>query len=158
MTTLHSLNISHTDSISKLECFAEEVSNYYHLDDTYFGNIIMCLTTLKDYCSAGYGDQKWSVEVRVFTDAKGLVFSILDKGGLFTPQIIPEEITPELLDENGGEMLFTIGSLADYFLANVEDNTVELVFSTHSMHRELSVMRAALVKEYFGSNIKITSN
>lgn len=158
MTTLHSLNISHSDSISKLERFAEEVSNYYYLDDTYFGNIIMCLTTVKDYCAAGYGDRKWNLEVAVFTDEKGLVFSVLDKGGLFTPQIIPEAITPELLDKDGGEMLFTLGSLTDYFLGNAEENTVELIFSTHSMHRELSVMRAAMVMEYLGANVKISSN
>ena len=158
MNTLHSLRIFHTDTISKLEGFAEEVSNYYHLDDTYFGNIIMCLTTLKDYCSAGYGDRSWSVDVHVFTESKGLVFSVLDNGGVFTPHIIPEAITPELLDEEGGEMLFTLGSLADYFLPNKTENTVELVFSTHSMHRDLSVRRAAIVKEYLGSNVKISSN
>ncbi len=158
MATNHKITISGSDDLSKLESFAEQVSNYYHLDDTYFSNVIMCLDALKSLCDVGYASKNWAIDINVYSERKGLVFSVKDQGDIISPAIIPESITPELLDREGGEILFTLGSLTDFLYGNKEDGTVELVFSTHSMHRDLSTRRSAVLVEYFRQGITVRSN
>ncbi|NCD41137.1 MAG: hypothetical protein EOL88_03505 [Bacteroidia bacterium] len=155
MAKKHVLTFVSTDPVSKLERFAEEVSNYYHLDDTYFGNVIICLDTLRGYCQKGYREESWELTIHVRSAREGLVFSILDRGGVISASMVPECISVDLLDREGGEFLFTLGTLSDYFRANTATREVELVFSTHSMHRELSLKRAELLKEYFQSDLVI---
>ncbi|PLW96615.1 MAG: hypothetical protein C0593_11080 [Marinilabiliales bacterium] len=158
MATHHNITLSGQDSMHKLERFAEEVSNYYHLDDTYFSNVIMCLDALKSFCEQGYQGEEWLIEIDVFSERKGLVFSVKDEGGVLSPSMVPEQVTPELLDQEAGELLFTLGSLSDVMEGNEENGTVELIFSTHSMHRELSLKRAALLNEYFHQGVEVRSN
>lgn len=158
MAANHNITINGSDSFNKLERFAEEVSNYYHLDDTYFSNVVMCLDSLKSFCDAGYQSQDWVLEVEVYSERKGLVFSVKDHGEVLTPAIVPENVTPDLLEKEGGEMLFMLGSLADIMRGNEEAGTVELVFSTHSMHKDLSLRRAVLLGEYFRQGVTVRSN
>jgi len=158
MATIHNLYLTDQDSLNKIERFAEDVSNYYHLDDTYFSNVIVCLDTLKAFCDEQYNEQAWALDIEVFSERKGLVFSVRDTGDLLNASMVPGQFTPEMLDSSAGEMLFTLGSLTDCFTGNTDDNTLELTFSTHSMHKDLAVKRVALLNEYFTQHIKVSSN
>ncbi len=158
MATIHNLYLTDQDSLNKIERFAEDVSNYYHLDDTYFSNVIVCLDTLKTFCDDQYKEQKWALDIEVFSDRKGLVFSVKDKGDILNAAMVPEEFTAELLDSKPGEMLFTLGSLTDSFTGNADENTLELTFSTHSMHKDLAIKRVTLLHEYFNHHVKVRSN
>ncbi len=140
------------ENISSIERFVEEICDYYNINDTYFGNILIALTeAFKNALVHGNkNDPSRSIQLVFESKLKGLSFTITDEGSGFNPDNIPDpldlEIDPSIQTGRG---LFLIRSLSDKVEIKNEGRSIEMFFRISGIGHEAMKKRIGHFNEYF---------
>ena len=142
---------SEIKNIYKVEKFIEEISDLYHINNTYFGNLMIAITeaVTNAIVHGNANDSSKKVRLEFTSDKKGLAFKIIDEGEGFDFNNLPSPlngVNGEAKDIGRG--IFLIKSLADEVNFNESGNEIELIFKISSINQETSLFRASQLKKY----------
>ena len=107
---------SRPENISLIERFVEEICDYYNVNDTYFGNILIALTEAfsNSLIHGNLNDPSKKINVVFESKPKGLSFTIKDEGQGFDPESVPDPLDLEIsADTTEGRGLFLIRALSE---------------------------------------------
>jgi serine/threonine-protein kinase RsbW len=138
--------LSGMDSIRTIEEFSERISDEYFLNDSYFGNIITCLTeAVKNAIVHGNKmDESKTITVLMEEKVEGLMFTVIDQGKGYDPNPYMEGI-PE---SKKGKGLFVIRSLADEVSIQEKGRVITMLFRITGIDQKVSEKRVELLDEY----------
>jgi serine/threonine-protein kinase RsbW len=148
----HTLKIrSEISEIHEVERFVENICDYYNINNTYFGNIIVAITEAVEnsIIHGNNQDASKSVQISFETNQKGIVFSVEDEGDGFNFEMIPDPTDISSNPDKNGTGIFLIKVLADevYFLN--KGKKVQLQFNITSINQEVFSKRKKHMDEYF---------
>lgn len=112
--------------IWRVEQFAEQIADEFNIFNSYYSNILVSLVECAQE-SVGEGVSRISFR----SEKRGLIFSI---EGNF--KHVSED----------SDIVFLIDKLSDQ--ASYDDHSIELVFSIHSINKELSAKRKSAFMDY----------
>lgn len=138
-------------NIYKVEKFIEEISDLYHINNTYFGNLMIAITeAVKNAIIHGNSNDKTKkVKIEFLSDSRGLSFKIIDQGKGFDFKNLPSPLNGENGEaEKIGRGIFLIKTLADEVNFNKTGNEIELIFKISSINQETSLERIEKLKQY----------
>jgi serine/threonine-protein kinase RsbW len=151
----HSLQIkSDINEIHEVERFVENICDYYNINSTYFGNIIVAVSEAVEN-SILHGNKHnptKAVYIGFETNKKGIVFTIEDEGDGFKFDDIPDPTDIECNPEKRGTGIFLIKTLADEAIFLNNGRKIQLQFNITSINREVLSRRLKHVDDYF--NVK----
>jgi len=142
---------SEIKNIYKVEKFIEEISDLYHINNTYFGNLMIAITeaVTNAIVHGNANDNSKIVRVEFKSDKRGLSFRVIDEGFGFDFKNLPNPINAENGDvDNVGRGIFLIQSLADEVNFNESGNEIELIFQISSINQETSLNRVSQLMKY----------
>ncbi|MCX6269756.1 MAG: ATP-binding protein [Bacteroidetes bacterium] len=139
-------------NLYKIEKFVEEISDFFNVNNTYFGNILIALTEAVKNAIVHGNKEDIDKKVLVIFESKpsGLTFIVKDEGGGFDSDSIPNPTDLEVVEGRKIKTgLYLIRSLADE--VNFKDNgrQIEIQFYISSINYQLAVDRSKALKEYF---------
>lgn len=134
------------ESLRDIEVFSERISDEYFLNDSYFGNILTCLTeAVKNAIVHGNRmNERLSVFVLVEEKTEGLLFTVIDQGEGYDH----EAMMKKGLDEGAGRGLAVIRALADGVVVQNEGRVISMLFRIHGIDRKVAESRITLLEEY----------
>lgn len=143
---------SRPENISSVERFVEEICDYYNINDTYFGNILIALTEgFRNAIDHGNGnDPDKKVSIVFESKPKGLSFTISDEGEGFDPQQVPDPLDLDTdVETSTGRGLFLMRSLSDKMEISDEGRSIEMFFRISGIGHETMKKRISSFNEYF---------
>jgi serine/threonine-protein kinase RsbW len=143
---------SRPENISSIERFVEEICDYYNINDTYFGNILIALTEAFNNALMHGNENDPSKIIKVVFESKpkGLSFTVSDEGGGYDPDIVPDPLDLEIdADIKTGRGLFLMRSLSDKFEIMDDGSSVEMFFRISGVGHETMKKRIGHFNEYF---------
>jgi serine/threonine-protein kinase RsbW len=148
----HTLKIrSDINEIHEVERFVEDICDYYNINNSYFGNIIVAISEAVEN-SIVHGNKQdalKSVNISFEANQKGIVFSIEDEGEGFNFEEIPDPTDIKNNPEKKGTGIFLIKTLADEALFLNNGRKVQIQFNITSINREVFTRRMKHIDEYF---------
>jgi serine/threonine-protein kinase RsbW len=151
----HTLKIkSDINEIHEVERFVEDICDYYNINNSYFGNIIVAISEAVEN-SIVHGnkqDPSKSINISFEANQKGIVFSVEDEGEGFNLVNIPDPTDIQNNPDKKGTGIFLIKTLADEAIFLNNGRKVKLQFNITSINREVFTKRMKNVDEYF--NVK----
>ena len=151
----HTLKIkSDINQIHEVEKFIEDICDYYNINNSYFGNIVVAVSEAVEN-SIIHGnkcDTSKTVHISFEANQKGIVFTIEDEGDGFKFDNIPDPTDIQSNPEKKGTGIFLIKTLTDEALFLNNGGKIQLKFNITSINREVFSRRMKHVDEYF--NIK----
>ncbi|MBU2649706.1 MAG: ATP-binding protein [Bacteroidetes bacterium] len=139
---------SNLKNITIIERFVEEISEKYHLQDTHYGNILVCLT--EAFCNAvihgNENDPEKFVTVHFDPLQRGISFKISDEGKGFDPDKVGNPITD---DPEKGRGLFLIQTLSDEVNISDHGRCIEMVFDIEGIGQKTMDQRKNLFNQYY---------
>ncbi len=141
---------SKPENISSIERFVEEICDYYNINDTYFGNILIALTEAfrNALVHGNSGDPAKKITLVFESKPKGLSFTISDEGTGFEPASVPDPTEAEN-DSPAGRGLFLIRSLSDKVEFSDQGRSIEMFFRISGIGHEAMKKRMKHFNEYF---------
>ena len=150
---------SSLENLREVEKFVEDLSDYYNLNNNYFGTILLSLTEAfkNAVIHRNASDPKKSVIITCDPIPSGLSFSVQDQGRGFDFSSIPD---PTDFDEkeNPKSGLYLIKKLSDDILFLDGGSLLKIRFQIASINFELSLERAKMLNQYFHATNKKTQN
>lgn len=143
---------SKPENISSVERFVEEICDYYNINDTYFGNILIALTEAFRNALVHGNESQASRKINLVFESKpkGLSFTISDEGKGFNPDTVPDPTDIDIdMDTESGRGLFLIRSLADKTEISDEGRSIEMFFRISGIGHEAMKKRMGHFNEYF---------
>jgi len=143
---------SRPENISSIERFVEEICDYYNINDTYFGNILIALTEAFNNALIHGNQSNPSKKITVVFESKpkGLSFTVTDEGGGFDPDVVPDPLDLEIdASSKTGRGLFLIRSLSDKLEIKEEGSSIEMFFRISGIGHEAMKKRLTHFNEYF---------
>jgi len=151
----HTLKIrSDINEIHEVERFVEDICDYYNINNSYFGNIIVAISEAVEN-SIIHGNKKdssKSVNISFEANQKGIVFSIEDEGDGFDYDNIPDPTDIQNNPEKNGVGIFLMKTLTDETLFLNKGRKIVLQFNITSINREVFTRRMKHIDEYL--NVK----
>lgn len=138
-------------NIYKVEKFIEEISDLYHINNTYFGNLMIAITeaVTNAIVHGNASDSSKNVKIEFTSDKKGLAFKIIDEGNGFDFRNLPSPLNGLNEEKNEvGRGIFLIKTLTDELNFNESGNEIELIFKISSINHETSLDRIDKLKQY----------
>ena len=138
--------VSSMDSIRSIEEFSERISDEYFLNDSYFGNIISCLTEAVENAivHGNRMDENKTVHVLLEEKIEGLLFTVTDQGEGYDAKPFMEGI-PE---EDRGKGIFMIRSLADEVTITNKGRVISMLFRITGIDQKVAEQRIDMLGEY----------
>lgn len=143
---------SRPENISSIERFVEEICDYYNINDTYFGNILIALTEAfqNALIHGNQNDPTKQIHVVFESKPKGLSFTVKDEGTGFDPDIVPDPLDLEIeADTEKGRGIFLMRSLSDKMLVTDEGRSIEMFFRISGIGHEAMKKRISHFNEYY---------
>ena len=143
---------SRPENISSIERFVEEICDYYNINDTYFGNILIALTeAFNNALVHGNGnDPSRKIQVVFESKPKGLSFTVSDEGSGYDPETVPDPLDLETdASSQRGRGLFLIRSLSDKVELKKDGSSLEMFFRISGIGHEAMKKRIGHFNEYF---------
>jgi serine/threonine-protein kinase RsbW len=143
---------SKPENISSIEKFVEEICDYYNINDTYFGNILIALVEAFRNALVHGNKNQASRKIQVVFESKpkGLSFTVTDEGQGFDPDSVPDPLDLEIdVETQTGRGLFLIRSLADKTEISDEGRSIEMFFRISGIGHEAMKKRIGHFNEYF---------
>ena len=143
---------SRPENISSIERFVEEICDYYNINDTYFGNILISLTEAFNNAliHGNNNDESRMVQVVFESKPKGLSFTVSDEGAGYNPDEVPDPLDLEIdASTQSGRGLFLIRSLSDKVELSNGGSTIEMFFRISGIGHEAMKKRMTHFNEYF---------
>ena len=143
---------SRPENISSIERFVEEICDYYNINDTYFGNILIALT--EAYRNAldhgNQNDPEKKIRLVFESKPKGLSFTICDEGKGFDPDRVTDPLDLEIsADTESGRGLFLMRTLSDKMIISDEGRSIEMFFRISGIGHEAMKKRMTHFNEYY---------
>ncbi len=134
-----------------IEQFVDEISDFYHINNTYYGNILVAIyEAFENAINHGnQDDESRTITVRFQNEPYGFDFIITDEGKGFNYKKIPE--VDNYFDKNKkkeSKGFFLIRTLTDGIEFNEKGNEIKLIFKISSINKELSINRINSLNEY----------
>lgn len=141
---------SRPENISSVERFVEEICDYYNINDTYFGNILIALTeAFNNSLQHGNENNPEKIITIIFeSKPKGLSFTIQDEGKGFDAESVPDPLDIDVETETG-RGIFLMRSLSDKMIVENEGRSIELFFRISGIGHEAMKKRITQFNEYF---------
>jgi len=149
----NNLIISSTmEEMPKVIWFVEEICDTYHLNETYYGNILVSME--EAVSNAILHGNKNDLRKKVYISSEwirnGLKFRIEDEGEGFNINAIPDPLGESFLEDHySGTGLFLIKTLSDRVTYNTKGNAIEILFFISSIEQETNIKRINQLKGYF---------
>ena len=143
---------SRPENISSIERFVEEICDYYNINDTYFGNILIALTEAfqNALIHGNQNDPTKQIHVVFESKPKGLSFTVKDEGQGFDPDIVPDPLDLEIeADTEKGRGIFLMRSLSDKMVVTDEGRSIEMFFRISGIGHEAMKKRISHFNEYY---------
>jgi serine/threonine-protein kinase RsbW len=143
---------SRSENISLVERFVEEICDYYNINDTYFGNILISLTEAFNNAlvHGNQHDPERKINVIFESKPKGLSFTVSDEGAGFDPDDVPDPLDLEIdASTETGRGLFLIRSLSDKTKITKGGSSIEMFFRISGIGHEAMKKRITHFNEYF---------
>lgn len=143
---------SRPENISSIERFVEEICDYYNINDTYFGNILIALTEAFQNALVHGNQNNPSKMIQVVFESKprGLSFTISDEGPGFDPESVPDPLDLDISPETeSGRGIFLMRSLSDKMIVSDEGRSIELFFRISGIGHEAMKKRISHFNEYY---------
>ncbi|HOY30473.1 MAG TPA: ATP-binding protein [Bacteroidales bacterium] len=148
----HTLKIkSDPHEITEVERFVENICDYYNLNSSYFGNIMVAVTEAVENAivHGNKRDKDKLVHIHFDFSKKGIVFTIEDDGSGFDYKSIPDASDAEGNPEKKGTGIYLIMALADEVFFKDNGRKIQLVFNITSINKEVFINRKKHIEEYF---------
>jgi len=148
----HTLKIkSDLHEISELERFVENICDYYNLNTTYFGNIMVAVTEAVENAIVHGNQQDTNKSVYIHFDfsQKGIDFTVEDEGTGFDYLSIPDATDAQNNPERKGAGIYLIKVLADEVSFLDNGRRIQMIFNITSINNEIYVNRKKHLEEYF---------
>lgn len=131
-TKLFTLQLaSGTESLVRLEGFAEKIQAHYEIEEDVYANILICLNEAVNnaivHGNRGSSEKTVYLNLEV-VNGKRLIFTVADEGTGFGYNDLPDPTDPENLEKLTGRGVFIMKQLADQCVFNGAGNQVELHF------------------------------
>ena len=143
---------SRPENISSIERFVEEICDYYNINDTYFGNILIALTEAfqNALIHGNQNDPSKQIHVVFESKPKGLSFTVKDEGKGFDPDVVPDPLDLEIeTDTEKGRGIFLMRSLSDKMVVTDEGRSIEMFFRISGIGHEAMKKRISHFNEYY---------
>ena len=143
---------SRPENISLVERFVEEICDYYNINDTYFGNILISLTEAFNNAltHGNNNDPGRKINVVFESKPKGLSFTISDEGAGYDPRDVPDPLDLDIdPSTESGRGLFLIHTLCDKTEIYDSGSTIEMFFRISGIGHEAMKKRITHFNEYF---------
>ncbi|HSG67986.1 MAG TPA: ATP-binding protein [Bacteroidales bacterium] len=143
---------SRPENIRSIERFVEEICDYYNINDTYFGNILIALTEAFQNALVHGNQNNPEKEIKVVFESKpkGLSFTVTDEGSGFDPDTVPDPLDLEVeADSERGRGVFLMRTLSDKLVVSNEGRSVEMFFRISGIGHEAMKKRITHFNEYF---------
>ncbi|RLD39958.1 MAG: ATP-binding protein [Bacteroidetes bacterium] len=143
---------SRPENISSVERFVEEICDYYNINDTYFGNILIALTEAFNNALIHGNNSDASRKIQIIFESKpkGLSFTVSDEGTGYNPDEVPDPLDLDIdFNSQTSRGLFLIRSLSDKVEFNKEGSSVEMFFRISGIGHEAMKKRIGHFNEYF---------
>ena len=143
---------SNTENLCRVEQFVDDVCETYYITNSYYGNILVAvLEAVRNAVVHGNGNnQEKTVALSFKRLPNGLCFTVTDEGNGFDFMSVPNPL--DIADgnnENTGNGIFLMRSLADQISYNKKGNKVEIVFYISSINQETTLNRITQIHKYF---------
>jgi serine/threonine-protein kinase RsbW len=121
---------SKQENIRLVEKFVDEICDYYNINSSFFGNIIIAITeAVKNAIKHGNHDNpNKKISITFEYKPKGLSFIIEDEGDGFDFLNIPDPTDPKNISQNSHKGIFLMKKLADEISFFNNGSAVELTF------------------------------
>ena len=143
---------SRPENLSSIERFVEEICDYYNINDTYFGNILIALTEAFQN-ALEHGNKKdpsKMIQVVFESKPKGLSFTVTDEGDGFDPDQVPDPLDLDVsADTQKGRGIFLMKALSDKMEVSDEGRSIEMFFRISGIGHEAMKKRITHFNEYF---------
>ncbi|MDD5569632.1 MAG: ATP-binding protein [Bacteroidales bacterium] len=144
ITDKHKIEFSASlNSVSIVERFAEEICDYFNVNNEYYGNILVALTEAASNAIIHGSKSDTNKKIQISFQAKNgcLSFTVKDQGNGFDFNNIPDPTDPNNENENAGRGIYLIKSLSDEvnFLEN--GRVVEINFKISNINSSLATKR-----------------
>jgi serine/threonine-protein kinase RsbW len=143
-------------NIHAIERFVEDICDYYNINNTYFGNILVALMEAVENAIIHGNNNDPSKTVTVNFEARetGLSFEVIDQGTGFDFSAVPDPTDIFKSTGTEGTGIFLIRSLADN--VNFHDNgrRIELIFLIASINQLTYLERMKHFNEYSKTSVK----
>jgi len=148
----HTLIIkSDIHEITEVEKFVESICDYYNLNDTYFGNIMVALTEAVENAIIHGNKSNPGKKVMIHFDfsQKGIDFTVEDQGSGYDFSAIPDATDAQANPEKKGTGIYLIKTLADdvHFMDN--GRKIRMIFNINSINKEVFIHRKKQLEDYF---------
>ncbi|MCX6269220.1 MAG: hypothetical protein NTW16_18015 [Bacteroidetes bacterium] len=144
------LVISGMTDIAKIEWFIEEICDSYHINNEYFGNILLATNEAVGILfSLNDSDKNCEVTVGFNRSQKGLEFTInlncLKPGFNESEDFLDQEIRKHKLSRD----IFIIKALIDEIAISGDGKSIRIVFYISSINYEKSLTRITELRKYW---------
>lgn len=142
---------SRRDNIHLVEKFVEEICDFYNINNTYFGNILLALTEAVENAIIHGNKQNPLKNVYLCFESgpKGLVFEIGDEGKGFDYSNIPDPTDLNVIfNENKGNGIFLIKSLADEVYFSDNGRKLQIIFHVSSINKQMASDRIKKLNQF----------
>ena len=145
---------SSKESIRAIEEFSERISDEYFLNDSYFGNIITCLTEAVENAivHGNRMDESKRIRVKMEEKVEGLMFTVIDQGEGFDARPFLEGIP----DEGKGEGIFLIRSLADEVSITDHGRVISMLFRITGIDEKVADSRRQQMEKFYKTTHKLS--
>jgi serine/threonine-protein kinase RsbW len=142
-----------------IEQFVDEISDFYNINNSYYGNILIAITEAFENAvvHGNQGVENRMISIKFQNEPYGFDFIISDEGKGFNYKKIPE--TNDFFDKKSKKEkkgFFLIKMLTDGIEFNEKGNEIKLIFKISSINKELSIRRINSLNEYNQEIQKIT--
>lgn len=140
------------ESLRNVQEFSERIGDDYFLNDSYFGNILTCLT--EAVTNAIVHGNKLNPDKTVFLlmeeKEEGLLFTVIDQGEGYAWQDRPTDIT----DPNTSTGLYLIKTLADEVTIQNKGRVISMLFRITGIDQNVADKRIQMLREFQRTNGK----
>jgi len=134
-----------------IEQFVDEISDFFNINNTYYGNILVALYEAFENAvvHGNQNDKEKAISMKFQNEPYGFSFIFTDEGKGFNYKKIPKtEGFFEKTNKNEAKGFFLIQMLTDGIEFNETGNEIKLIFKISSINKELSVKRINSYNEY----------
>jgi serine/threonine-protein kinase RsbW len=142
---------SKRENINLVEKFVEEICDIYNINNTYFGNILLALTEAVENAIIHGNKMNITKNVSLHFESgpKGLVFEVCDEGNGFDYSNIPDPTDLNVkFNENTGNGIFLIKSLADEVFFHDKGRRLQIIFHISSINKQIASERVKKLKQF----------
>lgn len=145
--------------LHQIEKFVEEISEEYHLNDSYFGNILIALTEafLNAVKHGNKEDDSKNVHILLQPKPAGLYFSVIDQGAGFNYKEYEDMDSLVKKGEETGRGILLIHSLCDEVTFSNKGRMITMLFKVTGIDTDIYEKRYSQMKSYFKSHEKVGS-